>query len=223
MTESRIREEVCRIGRSLFERGYVHGTAGNISVRLDDSGDGFLITPTDACLGFLDPARLARLDANAQQLSGDRGSKTIALHVAIYAAARRFDDDTRWVIHTHSAHCVALTVNRRGDELLAPITPYFVMKVGRVPVIPYRRPGAPEVAKLVVDAIRRYGDRGTAIRAVMLERLGPIVWHRSGEAAMAALEELEETARLMVLTGTSATPLTEAQIDELRKTFGARW
>ena len=134
MKEPEAREEICRVGRSLFERGYVHATAGNISVRLDD--DGFLITPTDACLGFLEPARLARLDANGQQTSGDRASKTIALHTRIYAAARKFDANTACVIHTHSTHCVALTLDNPGDDLLPALTPYFVMKVGHVPVIP---------------------------------------------------------------------------------------
>ena len=97
------------------------------------------------------------------------------------------------------------------------------MKVGHVPVIPYDRPGAPEVAKRVAGAIRRYGDSGTPIRAVMLERLGPVVWHDSASAAMATLEELEETARVSLLSGKSVAPLTEAQIDDLRRTFGARW
>lgn len=220
MTENQAREEICRIGRSLFERGYVHATAGNISVRLDD---GFLITPTDACLGFLDPARLARLDANAQQLSGDRASKTIALHAHIYGAAGRFDANTRCVIHTHSTHCVALSLEATGAELLPPITPYFVMKVGHVPLIPYHRPGDPQAAALVAQTIARYGECGAPIRAVMLERLGPNVWHDSPAAAMATLEELEETARLMALSRTPPEPLTETQIDELRQIFGAHW
>src|SRR5665811_1117466 len=128
MNEEEAREEICRVGRSLFERGYVHATAGNISVRLDDSqGGGFLITPTDACLGFLEPARLARLDARMRQLGGDKASKTIALHAAIYAAARVFDPQTRCVIHTHSTHCVALTLqpqHQAQSELLPPMTPY---------------------------------------------------------------------------------------------------
>ena len=176
MTESQSREAICRVGRSLFERGYVHATAGNISVRLDDSeGGGYLITPTDACLGFLEPARLARLDASGRQVSGDTGSKTIALHTQIYAAAREFDPDTGCVIHTHSRHCVALTLAATNAELLPALTPYFVMKVGRVPVIAYHRPGAPEAAEKVAQAIRRYGSAGTPIRAVMLERLGPKV------------------------------------------------
>lgn len=224
MTESQAREEICRIGRSLFERGYVHATAGNISVRLDASqGGGYLITPTDACLGFLDPARLARLDANAQQLSGDRASKTMALHTHIYRAASQFDPKTCCVIHTHSTHCVALTLPPGREELLPALTPYFVMKVGHVPVIAYHRPGAPESAQRVAQAIRRYGEAGTPIRAVMLARLGPNVWHDSPAAAMATLEELEETARLLRLNSVVPEPLTETQIDELRQTFGARW
>jgi ribulose-5-phosphate 4-epimerase/fuculose-1-phosphate aldolase len=224
MTESQARDEICRVGRSLFERGYVHATAGNISVRLNEfQGGGYLITPTDACLGFLDPARLARVDSNARQLSGDLASKTMALHAQIYAAASHFDQKTSCVIHTHSAHCVALTLNPGSAELLPALTPYFVMKVGHVPVVPYHRPGAPEVAQLVAEIIRRYGEAGTPIRAVMLERLGPNVWHESPAAAMATLEELEETARLIVLSTSTLAPLTETQIDELRRVFGARW
>jgi ribulose-5-phosphate 4-epimerase/fuculose-1-phosphate aldolase len=227
MTENQAREEMCRVGRSLFERGYVHATAGNISVRLDESeGGGFLITPTDACLGFLDPARLARLDANAQQISGDKASKTIALHAMIYPAAGQFDPKTRCVIHTHSTHCVALTLQPPvvdGAELLPAVTPYFVMKVGHVPVIPYHRPGDPAAAQWVAKTIERYGRAGTPIRAVMLSRLGPNVWHDSPAAAMATLEELEETARLVHLSAVTPEPLTEPQLEELRQTFGARW
>jgi ribulose-5-phosphate 4-epimerase/fuculose-1-phosphate aldolase len=220
MNESQAREEICRIGRSLFERGYVHATAGNISVRLDD---GFLITPTDACLGFLDPAKLARLDVDLNQSGGDRASKTIALHARIYAAATDFDAGTRCVIHTHSTHCVALTLDTTSDELLPALTPYFVMKVGHVPVIPYHRPGAPEAAEQVAQAIARYGAQGTPIRAVMLERLGPNVWHDTPAAAMAVIEELEETARLWASNKQAAQPLAPSMIDELRRHFGARW
>lgn len=227
MTEQQAREEICRVGRSLFERGYVHATAGNISVRLDDAeGGGFLITPTDACLGYLEPARLARLDAQAQQLSGDKASKTIALHSQIYRAASAFDAQTRCVIHTHSTHCVALTLRAKTPgtaELLPALTPYFVMKVGHVPVIRYHRPGDPQAAQEVAQTIARYGEAGTPIRAVMLARLGPNVWHDSPGAAMATLEELEETARLMCLSANAPEPLADLQINELRQTFGARW
>jgi 3-dehydro-4-phosphotetronate decarboxylase len=237
MTETQARDEICRIGESLFSRGYVHATAGNISVRLDDEqGGGFLITPTDACLGFLDPSRLARLDAQLTQISGDRASKTIALHARIYGAARAFDAATRCVIHTHSTHCVALSalapapaaasVATGWRELLPALTPYFVMKVGHVPLIPYHRPGDKQSAERVAQAIAHYGAANTPLRAVMLERLGPNVWHDTPAAAMATLEELEETARLWsLLRANHPVPaaLDEEQISELRQVFGARW
>ena len=182
MTESEWREEICRVGKSLFDRGYVHATAGNISVRLDD---GFLITPTDACLGNLDPARLARLGPDGLQQTGDKASKTIALHTQIYTAATAYEAETRCVIHTHSTHCVSLTLSlpylrtlprtALGPELLRAVTPYFVMKVGHVPLIPYYRPGAAQAADAVADAIHRYGQAGMNIRAAMLSRLGPNV------------------------------------------------
>jgi ribulose-5-phosphate 4-epimerase/fuculose-1-phosphate aldolase len=220
MNESQAREEICRVGQSLYQRGYVHASAGNISVRLDD---GYLITPTDACLGVLDPAALARVDGEGRQLSGAPASKTLALHTAIYRAASRFDPRTRCVIHTHSTHAVALSLRCHDAELLPPITPYFVMKVGHVPLLRYQRPGAPVIAEEVAQLIGRYGDSGRPIRAVVLERLGPNVWHDTPAAAMAVLEELEETARLVLSAAEGCAPLSDAQIDELRRTFGARW
>jgi len=207
------REEICRVGRSLFERGYVHASAGNISVRLDD---GFLITPTDACLGFLEPARLAHVGLDGEQRSGDRASKTLALHRRIYEA----DASARCVIHTHSTHLVRLSLAGvwSADDIVPPITPYYVMKVGHVPLIPYHRPGDARVAELVAQAIAR-----RPIRAVLLERLGPNVWHETPAAAMATLEELEETAKLWLMTNPKPAPLSDGQIEELRATFGARW
>jgi 3-dehydro-4-phosphotetronate decarboxylase len=219
MNESQAREEICRVGKSLFDRGYVHATAGNISVRLDE---GFLITPTDACLGTLDPAALSSIDVQGRQVSGAPASKTLALHTAIYRAAADFSPGTRCVIHSHSTHCVALSLRTDGPELLPPITPYFVMKVGHVPLVPYRRPGAPDVADEVAQLIQTYGERGQLLRAVMLQRLGPNVWHDTPAAAMAVLEELEETARLLLLVPDAAA-LDESRIDELRRAFGARW
>ena len=218
MDEKRLREEMCRVGKSLFDRGYVHSTAGNISARLED---GHHITPTDACLGFLDPAHLSKVDGQGAPVSGERPSKTLTLHRRIYAA----DREARCVIHTHSTCLVQLTLSASGyvDDLLPPITPYFVMKVGHVPLIPYHRPGDPRVADLVASAIGRYASRGAPIRAVMLARLGPLVWHESPAAAMAVLEELEETAKLWIGSGSDAPALTEAQVEELRRTFGARW
>lgn len=222
-TTTLLRDEMVRVGRSLFERGYVHATAGNISVRLSaELGGGFLITPTDACLGRLDADRLAHVAADGRQLAGDTASKTLALHRRIYGA----DPDAQCVIHTHSTHLVALTLvdpPEPGHDLLPPITPYFVMKVGHVPLIGYHRPGDPAVGDRVAEAIAAAQARKVPIRAVMLERLGPNVWHRTPAAAMATLEELEETARLWHLSGRSVAPLQAEQIDELRRSFGAAW
>jgi len=211
-----LREEICRVGASLYARGYVHASAGNISVRTET---GFLITPTDACLGQLDPARLAEVDAGAVQTDGDRASKTLALHRRIYAA----DPDARCVIHTHATHLVALSLAGvwSVDDIVPPITPYYVMKVGHVPLIAYHRPGDPAVGDAVARVVEAMRARGTPIRAVMLERLGPNVWHRSPAEASAVLEELEETARLWLMARPE--PLSPAQIDELRLHFGARW
>lgn len=216
--ELQIRLEICRVGRSLFERGYVHATAGNISARLSD---GFLITPSDACLGFLEPERLAKVGEDGVQQSGGRASKALLLHRSIYSA----DGAAGCVIHTHSTNLVALTlagVWSRAD-IVPPITPYFVMKVGHVPLIDYHRPGDPAVGTLVAQAIERMRAQGTPIRAVMLDRLGPNVWHSSPATAMAVLEELEETAGLWLRCTPRPAPLTEAQIEELRRTFGASW
>lgn len=215
-----LRHEICRVGRSLFERGYVHATAGNISVRLA-GGQGFLITPTDACLGLLQPDRLAHVAADGAQLSGDRASKTLALHRRIYDS----DPDAQCVIHTHSTHLVALTLAGvwSTDDIVPPITPYYVMKVGHVPLIPYHRPGDAAAADLVAQRIAAARAAGVPIRAVVMDRLGPNVWHQSPAAAMATLEELEETARLWLMTKARPQPLSAAQIDELRQQFGARW
>ena len=218
--EARLRSEICRVGKSLFDRGYVHATAGNISVRLDD---GFLITATDACLGFLEPEAIARVDAEGQPLPGPRASKTIVLHRRIYAE----EPEAACIVHTHSTALVALSLRERspgsGADLLPPITPYFVMKVGRVPLIDYHRPGDPAVADRVAEAIRNGHAAQAPIRAVMLARLGPVVWQASPGEAMAVLEELDETARLWLAADPKPAPLDAAQIDALRMQFGARW
>ena len=218
MNEIELRQEICRVGRSLFERGYVHSTAGNISVRLPD---GFLITPTEACLGFLEPEVLSKVGPDGVQLSGERASKTLALHRRIYAA----DAEAGCVIHTHSTHLVALTLAGvwKAGDILPPITPYYVMKVGHVPLIEYHRPGDAAVGDLVAQMIERMRAQATPIRAVMLDRLGPNVWHSTPASAMAALEELEETARLWLLAAQQPKPLTPEQIHQLRQHFGASW
>jgi len=209
--EARIREEICVTGASLYQRGYTVGTAGNISARLDD---GWLITPTDACLGRLDPAEIAKVDLAGNAVSGGKPSKTLALHRGIYAR----NAQTRGIVHTHSTHLVALTLAGVWSEadVLPPITPYYVMKVGHIPLIRYRRPGDPEVA----EQIAALAD---TVRGVLLERLGPVVWERSVAQASYALEELEETARLWLMTNPRPAPLDAAALDELRLVFGARW
>lgn len=212
MSETRLREEICRIGASLYQRGFTVGTAGNISARLDD---GFLITPTDACLGYLDPARLAKLDANGEQVSGDRASKTIRLHRAVYES----DKKLRGVVHTHSTHLVAMSLLKDvdPDNLLGALTPYHVMKAGRIPLIAYHRPGASEI----LDHIRSLVPH---VRGVMLQRIGPTFWHDSVANASFALEEAEETAKLFFLTrGLALPPLTDENLDELKQFFDVTW
>ncbi len=209
--EAILREEICRVGLSLYARGYTVGTAGNISARLDD---GWLITPTDACLGVLDPAAIAKVGPDGAWVSGDRPSKTLSLHRAVYDT----DPAMRAVVHTHSTNLVALTLAGvwREDDVLPPLTPYQVMKVGHVPLIRYRRPGDPVVA----ERVRAVAGQ---VRAVLLERLGPVVWGVTSSQASHALEELEETAKLWLALSPKPAPLDEVAIDELRATFGARW
>ncbi len=211
-TEAQLREEICRIGASLYARGYTVGSAGNISARLDD---GFLITPTDACLGHLDPARIAKLDGNGEQVSGDRGSKALRFYRGVYAT----DSKLRAIVHTHSTHLVALSMTAGIDpeNILPPLTPYHVMKVGRIPLIPYRRPGDPTV----IDLVRPYVPH---VRGVMLTRIGPTFWHDSISNAAYALEEAEETAKLWYVTnGQRLPPLGTAEISELESTFSVKW
>ncbi|WP_406277565.1 aldolase [Nocardia sp. NBC_00881] len=212
------RAAIVRVGTSLFARGYVHAGAGNISARI---GDDYLITPTDAALGFLDSDQLALVDADGEQIAGNRASKTLALHQRIYAA----DPAARFVVHTHSTHLVALTLSGvwNPDDVLPPLTPYYVMKVGHVPLIPYHRPGDPRVADVVTARIADRAARGTPIRAVLLDRLGPVVWGPDAATATAVLEELEETARLWMLTDRRPEPLHASALDELRSTFDAAW
>ena len=218
-TQNAVRADIARVGASLFQRGLVHSTAGNISVRLNaEQGGGFLITPTDVCLGFLDPEQLSWVGEDGTALAGARASKTLTLHRRIYAAS----PDAHCVLHTHSTHLVALTLQGvwRNTDILPPLTPYQLMKVGHVPLVNYRVPGdagvADDVAALIANAQR-------PLRAVMLDRLGPTVWHDSPASAMALLEELEETARLWLLSEPRPEPLTDTQINDLRAQFNAPW
>jgi len=219
MQHQEVREEICRVGVSLYARGYVHASAGNISVKLDDGS--FLITPTDACLGNLVASELAHVSADGVQLCGARASKTLVLHRSIYEATPQ----ARCVIHTHATHLVSLTLQGvwRNSDIVPPITPYYVMKVGHIPLVAYQRPGAPSVATEVARLIHDSTAQATTIRGVMLDRLGPVVWHQSPAEASAVLEELEETAKLWLMSDRQATALSDTQIQELRETFGALW
>lgn len=225
MDERFARQEICRVGKSLFDRGYVHSSAGNISVRVQG---GFLITPTDAVLGFLDPDRISMVSNTGEHISGDRPSKTLALHQCIVQANLPKRPQTSCVIHTHSTHCVALSLRlskaikaEAWPELLPAITPYLVMKVGRVPLIRYQRPGDPGVLGEVVRAVEHYVK--SPIRAVMLEALGPVVWHDSPAQAMATLEELEESAKLVWMSRGEIEELSAAQLSELTEVFKVSW
>ena len=210
-TEAALREEICDIGLSLYQRGYVTGSAGNISARLED---GWLITPTDACLGRLDPVRIAKVGLDGKWVSGDKPSKTLDMHRKIYEN----NPATNSVLHTHSTHLVALTLAGvwSQEDIMPPITPYQVMKVGRIPLLAYRRPGSPEIADYLASV-------ATKVRGVMLDRLGPMIWESSVSKASYALEELEETARLWLMTEPKPAPLSQSALDELAAVFGARW
>lgn len=206
--ENRLREEIVRFGRSLFDRGLTAGSSGNISARLDD---GWLLTPTNACLGNLDPARLAKLDGQGRTLSGDPPSKEAPLHHSMYEERR----GAGAIVHLHSTHSAAVSCLGGLDhaDCLPPLTAYFVMKIGRLPLIPYHRPGDPALG----DAIRGLARRHCA---VLLANHGPVVSGATLEAAVYATEELEETAKLfLLLRGAPAVPLTAPQIEELRTVF----
>lgn len=210
MDETRLREEICRFGRSLFERGLTPGSSGNISLRLDAGG--WLVTPTNASLGFLDPARISRLDAAGRLLSGDPPTKEIPLHSALYETR----GTARAIVHLHSTNSVALTMLPEIDPraALPAMTPYYLMRAGQTALLPYYRPGDPAVA----DAIRGLAGRYTS---VLLANHGPVVAGDTLEAAVFATEELEETAKLyLLLRGLNPRYLSPAQVDDLVKTFG---
>jgi 3-dehydro-4-phosphotetronate decarboxylase len=207
--EARLREEICRLGRSLFERGLTAGSSGNISVRLSDGG--WLATPTNASLGFVDPARLSRLDQEGRVMSGDAPTKELPLHEALYATRR----ETGAVVHLHSTHSVAVSMLPGVDpaDAIPAMTAYYVMRVGRTALVPYYRPGDPAVA----DAIRGLAGRYSS---VLLANHGPVVAGRDLEAAVYATEELEETAKLrLLLTGMNPRLLSKDQVRDLVKHF----
>lgn len=206
--EDRLREELVLLGRSLYERGLAHGSAGNLSVKLSD---GWLMSPTRSCLGRLDPGRLSRLDAQGRLLDGDPPSKETFLHLAMYGERA----DCGAVVHLHSVHAVAVSCLEGLDpaDVFPPITAYAVMQVGRLALVPYFPPGDPALA----EAVRAVASRH---RSVLLANHGPVVAGSSLSAAVDAVEELEQTARLvLLLEGRRTSPLSPAQVDELERRF----
>ena len=212
MSESRLREQICTLAASLFARGLTHGSTGNISARTDDGG--LLVSPTGTSFGRLDPARLARFDAAGTHVAGDRPTKEMPLHAAFY--------DTRGtagaVVHLHSCHSVALSLlSEPGDDFLPPLTPYSVMQLGRVTLLPYFMPGDTAMG----EAVRGLAGKRSA---VMLANHGPVVAGKDVEAACIAIEELEATAQLTLMTrGMSPRALTQAQVGRLAATFDLEW
>ena len=208
--ESRQRDRICALAGSLYARGLTHGSTGNISVRLEDGR--FLVTPTGTSFGFLDPARISVLDAQGRHVSGDAPTKEVALHTAFYAMRARA---TGAVVHLHSHHAVHLSLLQDVDpeDALPPLTPYALMQLGRVRLLPYFRPGDPAMGK----AISALDPRTSA---VILANHGPVVASGTLERAVFAMEELEAAARLAVETrGSNPRLLTRAQIAELVKAF----
>ena len=206
MSDTKLRDRICTVGASLFRRGLTFGSTGNISVRHPDGG--WLMTPTNASLGELDPARLARLDAEGRLLGGDKPTKEAFLHRVMYA--RR--TGAAAVVHLHSTHSVAVSCLHGLDpcNCLPPLTAYYVMRVGRLPIVPYRPPGDESLA-LEVDKLA--GQH----HAVLLANHGPVVAGTSLDNAVYATEELEETARLfLLLRNQRVNPLNPEQVEELR-------
>jgi len=203
--EATRREEICRLGASIFARGLTAGSSGNISVRV---ADGWLMTPTNASLGRLDPARLSKLDDDGKLVSGDAPTKESFLHRVMYEERSK----TGAVIHLHSTHSVAISCLADIDpaDVLPPITAYYVMRVGRLPLVPYYRPGDLALA----EAVRGFAGKH---HAVLLANHGPVVAGTSLDAAANAIEELEETAKLfLLLRGSKTRYLTQEQVAELR-------
>ncbi|MBM3358650.1 MAG: aldolase [Betaproteobacteria bacterium] len=208
MNENTLREQISLIGKSLYDRGLAHGSAGNISVKL---ADGWLMTPTSSSMGRLDPARISRLDANGSLVSGDKPSKETFLHIAMY----RERPTSGAVVHLHSVHSVAVSCLDGLDpqDVFPPITAYAVMQVGKLALVPYYPPGD----ESLVEAVRKVAGKH---HAVLLANHGPVVAGSSLDAAVNAIEELEQTAQLhLLLQGRPTRLLTPAQVAELNRRF----
>ncbi|HJQ62237.1 MAG TPA: 3-oxo-tetronate 4-phosphate decarboxylase [Burkholderiales bacterium] len=207
MNENALREQIVQIGKSFYDRGLAHGSAGNVSVKLDD---GWLMTPTNSCLGRLDPARLSRLDANGKLLAGDKPSKETFLHIAMYR-----ERSAGAVVHLHSVHAVAISclADIDPDNVFPPITAYATMHVGRLALAPYYPPGDESLA----EAVRQLAGKH---HSILLANHGPVVAGATLDAAVNAIEELEQTAKLaLLLRGQSLRLLTPDQVAELNRRF----
>lgn len=204
MSDAKAREKLCKMGERLYARHLVHGTSGNLSLRLDD---GWLITPTNTCLGDLDPARLSRLDEKGRHIGGDNPSKETFLHAGVYKVRA----SAQAIIHTHSTYSVAVSCmdHKAGEPLIPPLTAYYVMRVGDLELIPYYRPGDGRLANAVREAAIRHS-------VVLLANHGPVIAGNSLEEALYSLEELEETAKLhLLLQGHRSRPLSAEEVAEL--------
>ena len=208
MTDAAARDALCRLGRSLFERGLTHGSTGNLSIRTDT---GFLMTPTGSSLGALDPARLAVLDANGVHVRGDPPTKEALLHLAMY----RERPGDRAVVHLHSTHSVAVSVLADADpaNVLPPLTAYYAMRIGTLPLVPYFAPGDAALADAVAGLASRH-------HAMLLSNHGPVVSGTSLDAAADAIEELEATAKLWLLVRhEDVRPLDAAALADIARRF----
>ncbi|MGV8989328.1 MAG: 3-oxo-tetronate 4-phosphate decarboxylase [Cypionkella sp.] len=207
--ETKARDEICRVGASLFDRGLTAGSSGNISVRLPEGG--WLMTPTNMSMGALDPAKLSLFDGKGRLVSGDAPTKEAFLHFSMYAERT----DAAAVVHLHSSHATAVSILRDvdPDDVLPALTAYYVMRVGRLPLVPYFAPGDPDLA----HAVRALASRH---HAVLLANHGPVVAGTSLANAQYATEELEETAKLfLMLQNHALRTLTPDQVADLRKRF----
>jgi 3-dehydro-4-phosphotetronate decarboxylase len=210
MTESKLREEICWFGKSMYDRGLTAGSSGNISARVDG---GWLMTPTNSCLGRLDPGTLSKVDEKGAPLSGDKPTKEAFLHLSMYAQRPAAGA----IVHLHSTHSVAVSVLADIDHEnpIPPLTAYYVMKIGTLALVPYYAPGDVTLANAVRDVAGRH-------HAVLLANHGPIVAGKDLETAVYATEELEETAKLyLLLRGQQTKLLTVEQVADLHRKFPA--
>ncbi len=208
MTETRMRDDITRMAKSLFDRGLTFGSSGNISARIDD---GWLMTPTGSTMGNLDPAKISKLDDTGTLVSGDAPTKESFLHIAMYEERPA----TGAVVHLHSTHSVAVSCLADVDpkDVLPPITAYYVMKIGTLPLVPYFPPGDLDLARAVREMASKH-------HAVLLANHGPVVAGKSLEDAVYATEELEETAKLhLILRGQDTSYLTDGQVQALKEKF----